>query len=281
MDQPPPTGLGETKKSPFEEVALPAPPAEIFRIFIGFDPRQWCSYTALSTSIIEQTSQPVSIMPLVLGTLPINRQGLTPFTYSRFLVPWLCGFVGQGLFIDTDTLFLEDPVELFRHWDPQFSVQVVPFEGEFAFERASVLLWNCEHPDNRILTPAYIQDPEKCKAPHVLDWTTNAGPLPAEFNHLVGYQEKMDEDPALLHFTQGVPAYPETDGCDWHDVWGRAMQISVSSAPWLDLMGQSVHTKKLPDGRLVPKLYGPAQEALSKQREEMGITPVVGGNSVG
>lgn len=70
------------------------------RIFIGFDHRQWCSFTALATSIIERASQPVSIIPLILGTLPIGRTGLTPFTYTRFLVPWLCGFKGTALFLD-------------------------------------------------------------------------------------------------------------------------------------------------------------------------------------
>ena len=45
------------------------------KIFIGFDPRQAVSYTALQQSIISNASKPVSITPLVIETLPIERTG--------------------------------------------------------------------------------------------------------------------------------------------------------------------------------------------------------------
>ena len=57
-------------------------------VFIGFDERQRVSFTTLASSIYELSSAPVSVSPLVLRTLPISRRGLTPFTFSRFLVPW-------------------------------------------------------------------------------------------------------------------------------------------------------------------------------------------------
>ena len=42
----------------------------MFRVFIGYDERQAVSYTALHHSILETASQPVSVTPLILNTLP-------------------------------------------------------------------------------------------------------------------------------------------------------------------------------------------------------------------
>jgi len=74
----------------------------VFKIFIGYDERQAVSYTTLQHSILETASGPVSVTPLILSTLPITRRGLTPFTFSRFLVPWLCNYQGHALFLDAD-----------------------------------------------------------------------------------------------------------------------------------------------------------------------------------
>lgn len=57
------------------------------RIFIGYDHRQAVAYNVLQFSLYRRSSRPLAISPLVLPTLPMKRQGLTPFTFSRFLVP--------------------------------------------------------------------------------------------------------------------------------------------------------------------------------------------------
>lgn len=223
------------------------------RVFVGLDPRQFASYTVLCQSIIEHASVPVSITPLVIQTLPIDRMGLTPFTYSRFLVPWLCKFHGRALFLDCDMILREDVKLLFdSSTETDKAVSVV--QEIDRFEWASVMLFNCGHPDNKVLTPDYVNDPVRCKTPHMIDWTDQIGSLPSEWNHLVGYN-KPREDAKLVHYTQGVPAYPETVHSEYRDEWTRAAHISMSTLPWLELMGPSVHTKKLKDGRVVPKLY--------------------------
>ena len=84
----------------------------MLKVFVGFDERQRVSFTTLATSIFETASRPVSITPLVLHTLPISRRGLTPFTFSRFLVPWLCNFEGAAVFMDADMLLASDITEL-------------------------------------------------------------------------------------------------------------------------------------------------------------------------
>lgn len=149
-------------------------------------------------------------------------------------------------------MLLGDPAELFGLADETFAVQIVA-DPDYRFEWASVMLFNCGHPDNAVLTPEHVDDPKRCRTPHLIDWTKNIGGLPREWNHLVGYQAPRDAK--LVHYTQGVPAYPETKESEHAAAWQRALSLSVSTLPWLDLMGPSVHTKTLDDGRVVPKLY--------------------------
>ena len=239
------------------------------RIFIGFDPRQVISYTTCVASIMARASRPVAITALDIKTLPITREGLTPFTYTRFLVPWLCGYEGLALFIDADILFVADPVDLFAVAEGEGrSVWVRNAEG-YEFERAAVMLFDCAHPDNSKLTPEHIDDAKACPAPHLIGWTGAVGPLGPEWHHLVGY-DVPNPNAKLIHFTQGVPAWPETFACEWSEEWLRMAQVAVwpwamktveAQLPWQALMGRSVHAVTLDDGRVVPKLYKAAAAA--------------------
>lgn len=212
------------------------------RIFIGYDPRQAVSYTALQQSIISLASKPVAITPLVLETLPIERVGLTPFTFSRFLVPWLCNYEGWALFLDADIILREDVANLFALADDRYAVMVS--KNKLEFEWASVMLFN--NPKCTVLTPERI---EQGKGLHNIKWTDEIGELPSEWNHLVGYDEPRD-DAKLVHYTQGIPAFPETTGCEYTEDWFKRAQFAVSARSWQELMGRSVHAKPVYD-RLV------------------------------
>ena len=59
----------------------------MLRIFVGIDERQPVAYHVLVSSIQRRSSRPVAITPLLIHQLPIKRQGLTTFTFSRYLVP--------------------------------------------------------------------------------------------------------------------------------------------------------------------------------------------------
>lgn len=219
------------------------------RIFIGYDHRQPIAYNILQFSIVSRASEPVSITPLILEQLPnFNRQGLTPFTFSRFLVPWLCGFEGTALFLDADILLQDDVVKLFNMLETDKAVQIVMHEKKF--ERASVMLFNCAK--CTILSPDFVAT---AKDLHRMSWVADheLGSLPHRWNHLVGYDDEM-ENPALIHYTQGVPAWPETEQCEHADKWQLEGHKMISAAPWGVLMGNSVHAVELPDGRKVPRL---------------------------
>lgn len=224
------------------------------RVFIGLDPRQVISYTVLSTSIVTRTAEPVLIGPISTMNTPCNRQGLTPFTWARFLVPWLCDFKGWALFLDADIMLRADVNDLFKLADEKHAVMVS--KNKLKFEWASVMLFNCAHPDNLKLTPEFIENAEGL---HQILWTEAVGELPGVWNHLVGYDAPC-EDARLVHYTQGVPAWPETQDCEHAKEWQQEAQLAFSAQPWHMIMGNSVHAKPVYERLLRDgKIKGAAQ----------------------
>jgi hypothetical protein len=103
------------------------------------------------------------------------------------------------------------------------------------FERPSVMLFNCA--ECKRLTPEYIETGK----PQSFDWADAIGHLPKEWNHLVGYDPP---GPAkLVHFTQGIPCFPETQQDEYAAEWQAAMQSLASTVPWAEIMGNSVHAR--------------------------------------
>lgn len=208
----------------------------MLKCFIGFDPRQPIAYQVLHHSIVTRASVPVSITPLVLKQLPVTRRGLTEFTFSRFLVPFLCGYEGTALFLDADMLVTGDIAELFALADPQFDVQVMREQPKF--EWASAMLFDCAR--CKILTPEYIDDTRH--NPLTLDWATTIGDLPPEWNHCVGYMAPRN-DAKLYHYTKGVPVWRETQNNREDTLWYREHKAMNGTVSYQELMGGSVHAR--------------------------------------
>ena len=208
------------------------------RVFIGYDPRQPVAFQTLAHSIWDQASGPVSITRLQLNQLPIERRGLTEFTYSRFLVPHLCGYEGVGLFVDSDFICRSDVSELWAYPLAYPDVSVFICKNKLKFEWPSLMLFNVSN--CKRLTPAYIQDgTHKC---FDFAWADKVGELPLGWNHLVGYDEP-NPDARMVHFTQGIPCWPETKECEYHEEWVQYAKQAISTVSFQDLMGQSVHAK--------------------------------------
>lgn len=213
------------------------------RVFVGFDPRQPVAAQVLIHSIYARASKPVSITPLVLSQLPITRRGLTDFTYSRFLVPYLCDFKDYAVFMDSDVLCLGDVQEMVAtglmeqivSGEPA-SVWVVPHG--MAFERPSVMVFNNE--ECKALTPEFVQDSKNPLFP--LEWAKRVGHLPKEWNHLVGY-DPPNPDAKVIHFTQGIPCWPETEASEFCKEWRAEAGKTISTVSFDELMGRSVHAK--------------------------------------
>lgn len=209
-------------------------------VYIGYDQRQPLAYSVAAHSVWEKAEGPVTVAPVKLSHLPLKRRGLTDFTYSRFLVPYLSQYDGVSLFIDADVLVRGDVIQLLAYPVAYPDVPVFMVKGKLKYEWASVMLFNnklC-----RSLTPKFVEDP--ANKMFDMEWATKIGDLPKEWNHLVGYDEYNDKA-KLVHFTQGIPIWPETKDCDFSTEWLATYRHMNSSVSFQEIMGSSVHVKHM------------------------------------
>lgn len=217
-------------------------------VFIGMDSRQRLAFYTCMHSIVENTDTPVSITPLSFKAMPIDNRGLTEFTYSRYLVPYLMGYQGYGLFIDSDMIVTDEIDALFevvRQSKERHPVWVVPKQGKLKFEEPAVMLFDCE-----LCTDLTVDWVENKKGVTIDDWASSIGHLPQKWHFLVGYEEHDQKKPApsLIHFTQGLPCFPETASSPFKHRWKQYADAVVHTVPWVQLMGQSVHAVQWPSG---------------------------------
>ncbi len=198
----------------------------MIRVFIGYDPAEVVSFHVAAHSLMRHASQPVSITPLMLSQLPMTRprdpMQSTEFSFSRFLVPYLCGFEGNAIFMDCDVLLRADIAELLKYVpDLDSPVAVVKHDytprdsRKFLGRRqaayscknwSSVMVFNNSLCRNALI-PEYVNQASGLQL-HRFEWCASdmISPLPVEWNHLVG---EYAPNPAakLVHFTQGVPCF--------------------------------------------------------------------------
>lgn len=213
----------------------------MIRIFIGYDPREAVAFNVLSHSIQTRASRPVSITPLMLSQLKdvfwrerVSLQS-TDFSFSRFLVPHLCGYEGWALFMDCDMLMLDDVAKLWELRDDRFAVQCVKHDhvptedtkflghAQTRYEKknwSSVMLFN--NARCTALTPDYVNTASGLEL-HRFVWLGNddlIGEIPHRWNHLVDYDKPVPVgELSNLHFTTGGPYFPEYKSCGYADLW--------------------------------------------------------------
>lgn len=213
----------------------------MIRIFIGFDARETVSFHVLSESIHSRASEPVSITPVALPQLgrllwrERNSLQSTDFSFSRFLVPYLCDFTGWAIFMDCDMLVLDDIANLWNLRDDSYAVQVVKHDHQPAeatkflgtpqtkYEKknwSSVMLFNCAKCS--ALTPDYVNTASGLNL-HRFNWLENdelIGELPHQWNHLVAYDPHAPvKDISNLHYTIGGPYFDEYKDTEYAKEW--------------------------------------------------------------
>jgi hypothetical protein len=219
---------------------------EPIRVFIGYDAREAVAYHVCVQSLIEHSSVPLEIHPLALNTMEEfyaerHVDGSNAFIYSRFLVPYLCGFAGYALFLDGDMLCRSDVAALWARRRPDKGCAVVQHDYQTRYpvkylgaknedyprkNWSSVILWNCAYYPHRKLTPEFVATASGSYL-HRFGWLADPqiDALPPEWNHL------CKEYPALptaklLHFTVGTPCFPgyeEQEGAgEWFATRDRA-----------------------------------------------------------
>lgn len=203
------------------------------RIFIGYDSREDIAYRVLRYSLEKFASEPLDIRPLVLGELdfPRPRDPLqaTEFTYTRFLVPYLCGFKGVALFMDCDMLALADITEVLRLDMSQYALRVYKHDHhptaatkmdgrlQTRYPRknwSSFMLMDCARltawSREAVLTQSgrwlhrFEAVPDEC-----------IGDIPEGWNVL----DRYDEQTKLIHYTGGGPWFENCRRHPYGDLW--------------------------------------------------------------
>jgi hypothetical protein len=221
----------------------------MLRVFIGFDASQFMAWNVAAESLRRTSSIKVDIRRLGIDNgLYMRPTRLLEHGYwdeisqapmatghaiARFLVPHLCDYAGWALFTDGDVIFRKDIAQLLALADDTKAVQVVQHahapaatmkmsgEAQTLYARknwSSVILWNCGHPFNRALTVAMV-NALPGRMLHRFCWLEDAqiGALPPEWNVLIG--EREHADPAIAHFTLGLPTLPGYEHCAFADEW--------------------------------------------------------------
>ena len=210
---------------------------ELIPVFIGYDPRERAATNVLIDSLLQHSSWPLAITPIVTPQLesrglhhrPRDSRQSTAFSFTRFLVPSLMGYRGWAIFMDCDMLCRGDVAELWNLRDDRYAVmcvqhdhrpgETVKFLGEVqsAYPKknwSSLMLINTGR--CTALTPDYVNTASGLDLHrfHWLQGDHEIGALPERWNHLVDVQPppqaSVDEGgPALLHWTLGGPWFSE------------------------------------------------------------------------
>lgn len=215
------------------------------KIFLGWDSREDIAYQVAKYSA-ERRSGNVEIIPLKQKTLresglywrDVDKLAATEFTFTRFLIPELVNYNGWALFMDCDIVFQESPEDLFKLVDDRYAIMCAkhdytPAEGmkmdgqqQTIYPRknwSSVMLINCGHPSNRLLTRELVNNPETTGAYlHRFSWLKDEeiGEISHEWNWLVGwYKQPLNGEPKALHYTEGGPWFENYRFCDYHTEW--------------------------------------------------------------
>lgn len=212
----------------------------MIRIFIGYDPREAIVYHACSNSLIRTSTKPISICPLALKNLPVyeetHRDGSNQFIYSRFLVPHLMEYSNWAIFMDGDMIIRSDIAELWNLRDESKAVMCVHHNYKTKANSkylgtknvdyprknwSSVVLWNCGHPANRVVTPEFVMRSTGAQL-HRFTWLEDSliGEIPSLWNWLPD-EFGPNQEAKLLHWTLGAPCFHEYSGVAMANEWHR------------------------------------------------------------
>ena len=209
-------------------------------VFVGFDQLEAIAYHVFCQSVLEKSTSLINVTPLAYQNLNFFKNhddGSNKFIYSRFLTPFLNEYSGWAIFADGDMVCNHDITELWNLKDPSKAVQVVKHEYKTKktvkylgnknedYPRknwSSLVLWNCEHPANKILTPEFMQD-KPGSFLHRFSWLDDSqnGELPIEWNWLA---IEYPNNPAakIIHYTLGTPCFKEYSTTSQADIWQQA-----------------------------------------------------------
>jgi lipopolysaccharide biosynthesis glycosyltransferase len=212
---------------------------------IGYDTTEAIAYHVCCNSVITTASQPIAIVPLSLNLFDNYKEthtdGSNNFVYTRFLVPHLLNYRGWAIYIDGDMLLRSDIAELWKLRDESKAVMVVKHDYKTKMpvkysgaknedyprkNWSSVILWNCQHPSNKSITPEFVQN-STGRYLHRFAWLTDdlIGELPIEWNWLVD-EYGDNHDAKLIHYTLGTPCFEEFTNTPMSECWHSELKLA-------------------------------------------------------
>jgi hypothetical protein len=92
---------------------------------------------------------------------------------------------------------------------------------------SSVILWNCNHPKHKILTPHFIAN-QTGKYLHRFSWLQDddIGELPKEWNWLAT-EYPANTHAKLIHYTLGTPCFKDYRNSEMSELWHQTQERSM------------------------------------------------------
>jgi len=231
----------------------------VVKVFVGYDTREDIAWQVCRFSLIRHSDSGLPVIPLRqsvlrelgLYTRPFDRNSSTEFSLTRFLTPYLAAEGGWAIFCDCDFLFTTDVSQVLEGLDPSKAIYCVQHDytpahqvkmdgkQQTTYPRknwSSFMVFNCDHPDVRALTPAVVNSAPPAYL-HRFEWIrdeASIGALDLDWNFLEGEYPKPATTPRVIHYTNGGPWFPEWQDCDFADLWLRERDL------YLEGLGQDL-----------------------------------------
>ena len=210
------------------------------RIFIGYDSKEpIATYVCMHTlQKYAKKTLPLSILRLDKVSNELTRETdknqSTEFAYSRFLVPFLSGYKGFSIFLDSDFLFRGDICDLLEQIDKNKAVSVVKHNYEpktktkflnqkqTRYERknwSSLIIFN--NAKCKALSPEIVSSSSGLYL-HRFQWLRDKeiGEIDVSWNYLVGeYPAVPKHQINALHYTIGGPYFEDYKNTDFAGCW--------------------------------------------------------------
>ena len=228
------------------------------KVFVGYDSREDIAWQVCRHSLLRHSDENIEVIPLRqsalrelgLYTRPLDAGASTEFSLTRFLTPYLAAQRGWVIFCDCDFLFTTDIRNVLEGLDPAKAVYCVQHDyvpahqvkmdgkRQATYPRknwSSFMIFNCDHPDVRALTPAVVNSVTPAYL-HRFEWVADdeaIGSLESDWNFLEGEYAMPRTTPRVIHYTNGGPWFEQWQNCDYADLWlhERSLYLGSISAP--------------------------------------------------
>ena len=211
---------------------------DIINIIVGYDERESVAYHTCVESLISNSSSIINVLPLCLKHMSKYKEthldGSNEFIYSRFLSPYLMNFKGWVIYLDGDMVCLDDIAKLWSLKENKYAIQVVKHNYKTKVKKkyfgnvnenyprknwSSVILWNCEHPSNKVLQPDFVSSKTGAFL-HRFHWLKDKeiGAIKDEWNWLaIEYDD--NQKAKLIHYTLGTPCFKDFSETSMSEHW--------------------------------------------------------------